>query len=174
MTGPERPLRVPMNSSLVRRRTFIVVACLTVGLAAACKSTEYGGKPVKVVLTTKEQERERLGPVPASASLQSLAANAYLATLDQWMDLKGRERMAEIERFALEGNERAHADAVKELLIALAPCKCPTPTPAEVLVFPRTHVFVASKANQVRSLEFQPHQLDPDDRKAIVSFETVE
>lgn len=164
-----------MRTPQAHRRSILVLASLAAGLASACMmGPEYGGKPVTVVLTTEEQERALHETVPLEASAGPGGANAYLLTLDQWLELDGPERAAEIERHRLEGKEDARVAKVKELLGALAPYKCPTLTPARVQVYPRRHLFVASRAGQLSHAEFDPVRLEPPDRKVVVSLESVE
>jgi hypothetical protein len=154
-----------MSMSRLRSLLIPLVVALVPACGALKRAPRYGGKPVEIVLTTAEQEREGLQPVEAGAAVQG--ADAYLLTVDQWIELDGAALTTDIERKLLERDEAAVAAAVKRLLHVIAPYKCPKPTRVEVLVSPRRYVFVAFKAGRVRHVEVDPVRAP----KAVVSFE---
>jgi hypothetical protein len=145
------------------RLAFLPLILLVVA-AGACRGPEYGGKPVTVVLTTREQAHS-----PADGDAPG-AAVAYLIALDDWIELKGRDRFAEIERLRLEGADADAAAACKRLLVDVARFKTSTPTPVEARVYPRVHVFLAERSGAVRFQEFDPVRMDPAKRVVEVSF----
>jgi hypothetical protein len=142
-------------------------------LFAACASTKYGGRPVQVTLTTVEQEQAAAREAAAGTQEQpgAGAANAYLLTLDQWLEVDGGERLADIERHRLEGAPDQRRRATTELLADLAPYKCATQTPVDVLVFPKLHVFVAERNGALGREQFDPIHLR-DERIVVVSIES--
>jgi hypothetical protein len=142
------------------RLAFLPVIVLVLA-AGACRGPEYGGKPVTVVLTTREQAR-------SPGDDDAPAAVAYLIALDDWIELEGRERVAEIERLRLEGADAAAAS--RRLLVDVARFKASTPTPVEARVYPRVHVFLAEQSGAVRFQEFDPVRMDPAKRVVEVSF----
>jgi len=169
------------NGSVFKRSLTRMAFLAALSAASACDGLgvasggEYGGKATPVRLSTREQEdaRAREASSAAGESLPS-GATAYLLDLDRWIGLHGREQIAEIERHRLEGDAGAQAEATKKLLIDLAPYKLSTPTPIEVQVPARVHIFAAAKAGQVRTAEFDPVRMAPTGRLVVVSFEPVE
>jgi hypothetical protein len=153
----------------MKRPRLARIALAALLLAAACTGPKYGGKPVTVVLTTREQ----LAPIDEESGARAAAA-AYVLDLDRWIALDGRERCAEIERLRLRGEDDVAAQRCQDLLADAAPYRASTLTPVEALVQPHLHVFLAERSGQLRFTEFDPVRMDPGRRLVAVSFQTPE